>query len=318
MPTPHNKSVVAIGSAIPLAIALLHSAIVPSSGRGADNSSTISGSAVEAVACADDIEDYLACHSEYPTGCNATGRYDAYLNLYKNQVQWSASEPARWFTTLTQFQQLESDLPPDLTKNNQSMLLNQLRKLGEGEIVGAVGYLYGVKPEGKESSNCQLEPGEDNENVDFHIYMGFDPTIASKIRNKSLTAAERKTVNPNSVIIEMTPHYRAAYHPEWTLAAVRQAAGKQIRVAGQLMVDNEHFVKSQDCGREDHTGACWRATVWELHPVTQFEACQSEDCTESSGDWQPIGTNQSTDSSRDQGTARPKREAAREHRPGPE
>ncbi len=297
MATPHYKSVATIGSAIPLAIALLHSAIVPSNGKEANTHSTVSTSTVEPAVCADDIEDYLACHSEYPTGCNSTGKYDAYLNLYKNQVQWATSQPARWFTTLAQFEQLENDLPSNLGKNNQSTLLDQLRKQGEGEIVGAVGYLYGVKAEGKESSNCQLEPGDDNENVDFHIYMGFDPGIATKIRNKTLTAAERKEVNPSSVIVEMTPHYRATYHPEWALAAVKDAVGQQIRVVGQLLVDNEHFVKSQDCGREDHTSNCWRATVWELHPVIQFEVCQSEECTESSGNWQPIGKTKAAESS---------------------
>jgi hypothetical protein len=292
MPTPHYKSVAAVGSAIPLAIALVHSALVPSNGMEVKPP----GDTVEAVVCADDIEDYVACHSEYPTGCNSNGRYDAYLNLYKNQVEFSVSQPNRWFTTLSQFAQLENDLPSDLSKNNQSSLLDQLRKLGEGEVVGAMGYMYSVKPEGPESSNCQLEPGDNNENVDFHIYMGFDSSLASKIRNKTLTPADRKQVNPNSVIIEMTPHYRATYHPEWTLDAVKSAAGQQIRVVGQLLVDNEHFVKSQDCGREDHTDKCWRATVWELHPVTRFEVCQSGDCSETSGNWQAIGTAQAAGS----------------------
>jgi hypothetical protein len=66
MATPHYKSVATIGSAIPLAIALLHSAIVPSNGKDANTQSTVSTSTVEPVVCADDIEDYLACHSEIP------------------------------------------------------------------------------------------------------------------------------------------------------------------------------------------------------------------------------------------------------------
>jgi len=297
MPTPHYKSVAAIGSAVPLAIALMHSALVPGNGNATSGPPPDNG--VVSVVCADDIEDYQQCHSQYPTGCNSTGKYDAYLNLYKNQAPASVPQPNRWFTTLAQFAQLENDLPSGLGKNNQSDKLDELRKLGEGEIVGAVGYLNGVKAEGKESSNCQLEPGDDNENVDFHIYMGFDSSMAAKIRNKTLTAADRKEVNPNSVIIEMTPHYRATYHPEWTPAAVKAAVGQQIRVVGQLLVDNEHFVKSQDCGRKDHTDNCWRATVWELHPVTGFEVCQSGECTESSGNWQALGA-QAADSSADQ------------------
>jgi|HubBroStandDraft_5_1064220.scaffolds.fasta_scaffold45756_2 hypothetical protein len=284
-----GKAVAGLGSAIPLAIALLHSAVVPSNGNQTSAPDLSSAATVTPVVCSDDIEDYLACHSEYPTGCNASGKYDAYLNRYKNQVQWSDSQPQKWFTTLDEVLQLENEIPSGLGKNNHSSYLQPLQELGEGKIFGAVGYLYGVKAEGKESCNCQLEPGDDNENVDFHIYLGFDPAIASRIRSGTVTPADKAEINPKSVIVEMTPHYRGRYHPEWTLDAVRNQLGRQVKVTGQLMVDNEHYVKSQDCGRKDHTAACWRATVWELHPVTQFETCQTQNCTSESGEWAPIG-----------------------------
>jgi len=293
----HSRTVAGIGSAIPLAIALLHSAVVPSNGKGANTSDEAPTVVVEPVVCGEGIEDYVACHSEYPTGCNVNGKYDAYLNLFKNQVQWTSSQPQKWFTTLDDFIQLENSIPPGLGKNNHSSYLDQLQTLGEGKIFGAIGYLYGVKAEGKESCNCQLDPGDDNENVDFHIYLGFDPDIASKIRSKTLSPTDKAEVNPRSVIVEMTPHYRGRYHPEWSLDAVRNQLGKQVRVTGQLMVDNEHYVKSQDCGRKDHTDSCWRATVWELHPVTQFELCQTQRCTEASTGWVPIGTSTAGDAS---------------------
>jgi hypothetical protein len=282
------KAVLGLGPAIPLVIALLHSAVVPSTGGGASRVSN--ASEVVPVACGEGIEDYLACHSEYPTGCNSNGKYDAYLNEFKNQVEWTNSSVQRWFTALDEFGQLESELPTGLGKNNHGDYEGQLATLGEGKISGVVGYLYAVKPEGKESSNCQLDPGENNENVDFHIYIGFDAKLASRIRDKTTTAADKSQINPSAVIVEMTPHYRARFHPEWTLASVQEQLGKRVRITGQLMVDNEHYVSSQDCGRKDHTTACWRATVWELHPVTNFEVCDSGACDQASAGWDAIGT----------------------------
>ena len=288
-PQSRTRGITSIGPAIPLAIALLHSAIVPSSQNITNPPASIPTGAVEAVVCGEGIEDYLACHSEYPTGCNASGKYDAYLNLFKNQVEWTNPQPQKWFTTLSDVLQLENNIPAGLSKNNHVNYLDQLQALGEGKIVGVIGYLYGVKPEGKESCNCGLEPGEANENVDFHIYIGFDPDVATKIQTNTVTSVDKAEINPKSMIVEMTPHYRGRYHPEWSLDAVKNQLGKQVRVSGQLMVDNEHFVKSQDCGRKDHTASCWRATVWELHPVTKFEVCETGNCTQSSEQWASIG-----------------------------
>jgi hypothetical protein len=286
---PRRRSaVLGIGPAIPLAIALLHNAIVPSTASTASAQTSPSSGKVEAVVCGDDIEDYLACHSEYPTGCNASGKYDAYLNLFKNQVSWDDPQPQKWITDLEDVTKLEDSIPSGLGKNNHSSYLQQLQALGEGKIYGLIGYLYGVKAEGKESCNCQLDPGEDNENVDFHIYVGFDPDVASKIENGTVAPADKREINPKSMIIEMTPHYRARFHPEWSLDAIKNHLGKQIKATGQLMVDNEHYVKSQDCGRDDHTGSCWRASVWELHPVTDFDVCNTGQCTQTSANWVPI------------------------------
>jgi hypothetical protein len=63
-------------------------------------------------------------------------------------------------------------------------------------------------------------------------------------------------------------------------------------VVGQLMVDNEHNVASQNCGHTPHTSSCWRLSVWELHPVTNFQVCTGADdlCTETSENWVELGS----------------------------
>ena len=116
----------------------------------------------------------------------------------------------------------------------------------------------------------------------------IDAGLAERLRNKTTTPSDKKTMNGNSMIVEMTPHYRGRFHPEWTLAAVQEQIGQQVRVTGQLMVDNEHYQPSQDCGHQNPTSTCWRMTVWEFHPVTAFEVCKSGTCNENSTGWAPL------------------------------
>lgn len=279
-----------IGPAIPLAIALLGSAVLPG-GKVTGPTSHIGPSAkIEAVKCEEGVEDFRACHSEYPTGCSSTGRYDPYLNLMKNQTEWKTTQPKKVFTSLQDVLDLEAKIPSDLGKSNHGDVLPELQALGEGQIHGVVGYLYDIKVEGKESSNCQLDDDAEDQNVDFHIFVGFDRDIAEKIRtHTALTPAEKKKVTQESMIVEMTPHYRDVNNPEWTAAAVRAVKGEQVRVYGQLMVDNEHYVSGQDCAKDPRTAACWRASVWELHPVTDFQVCGTGSCTATSAGWTPVG-----------------------------
>ncbi len=285
-----KKAVTSAATMIPLAIGLLSTAIMPPAKGGGGPAVSGSATTVEAVACGEGIEDFRACHTAYPTGCSSSGNYDPYLNLMKNQLSWATTQPEGFFTTLQEYQDLEAKLPDGLGKSNHGDNLAALANLGEGRIHGVIGYLYDIKVEGKESSNCQLEGGTDNENVDYHIFIGFDGDLAKKIQDKKpLTAEEHKAVTQQSVIVEMTPQYRDQNHPEWTAEAVAAQKGKQVKVIGQLMVDNEHYVSGQDCGRKDHTANCWRASVWELHPVTDFQVCNSGTCTQTSAGWSPIG-----------------------------
>jgi hypothetical protein len=289
-----TNAVRTVAPMIPLAIALLHSA-VPASGNvggtlGVGPAAVGPTATIAAVKCGDGVEDFHACHAAYPTGCTISGSvYDPYLNLLKNQTTWAATQPEEVFTSLQQIQDLEAKLPAGLNPKNHGDNFDALAALGEGKIHGIVGYLNDIKVEGKESSNCQLDDDTDHENVDFHIFIGFDPAIAEKIRNHTtLTPAEHKIVTQQSAIVEMTPHYRYEFHPEWTAEAVQAAKGQQVKVLGQLMVDNEHYVAGQDCGRDPSKTACWRATVWELHPVTDFEVCEAGNCTATSAGWSPL------------------------------
>jgi hypothetical protein len=296
----------------PLALALLvGNAVLPGSHPKPATSNQVAE--VKSVACGEDLEDYKACHTEYPTGCNTNGSYDAYLNLFKNQVNWDNPQPQAWLNSLQQFQDLEKKIPAGLSKNNHGDHLQELKNLGEGSIFGTVGYLYDIKTEGKESSNCQIEGGEDFGNVDFHIYIGFDPSLAAKLKSKTATPQEKKQIDNTSVIVEMTPHYRGRFKPEWTAQAVKAAIGSRVRITGQLMVDNEHYVSSQDCGHANSTDSCWRATVWELHPVTDLQVCNTDSCPDqNSVGWVALGAPNSVETASDSRshTAQPRGQSA--------
>jgi hypothetical protein len=127
-----------------------------------------------------------------------------------------------------------------------------------------------------------------------HIGIGFDPVLAEKIRtNKFHVTGSGHTddAKRTSIVAEMTPHYRAKFHPTWTAATVAALKGRQVKVVGQLLVDADHNEAKQDCAFPNAVPAsCWRASTWELHPVTQFFVCkQGKSCTSiTSTDWQEV------------------------------
>ncbi|HEX4961412.1 MAG TPA: hypothetical protein VF173_11280, partial [Thermoanaerobaculia bacterium] len=235
-----------------------------------------------AAVCGADIVDFRACHENYPTGCSQTGNYDAFLNFRKNLLIAPSSAPVR-FLTRDDYSKLEQSLPRGLDKTNHQQFQAKLAELGEGQVVSLAGYLYSARKSGKESNNCELMGPDD---TDFHIGIGFDSELAAKLEaHEKLTSDERIQLNQSSVITEMTPHWRAQFKPVWTLAALKPFIGRQVRVVGPLMVDNEHYNPRDDCAFPGAGTTCWRASTWEIHPVTRFEVCSRDSCSETGGGW---------------------------------
>ncbi len=267
----------------PLALAVVMQSVLPG---GLHSPATTSVGSQPAV-CEDDIGDFRACHTQYPTGCSKAGKYDGALNLLKNRLTPPAS-PAVKVLQQSDIMGLEGKLPKELAKNNHADVLGKLAELGEGQVYSVLGYLYYAQKGGtSESSNCQLG---DIDAIDYHIGIGFDLTVAAKIRGGvKLTAEEHSTMTKTSMIVEMTPHYRFQFRPEWTLDELKAVVGQQVKVTGQLLVDNEHFDDKDDCAL-GNGAACWRMSIWELHPVTQFQICNNpKGCAADSSDWIDLG-----------------------------
>lgn len=265
---------VAIGLAtIP---ATTHTPVTPPVTQGPSGTADVS--TVKPAVCSQ-VQDSDDCHSRYPAGCDAKGDYDAALAFLKDLTNFSASIDG--VLDQAAFLDKEKNLPKDLGKANHQTLLTQLAALGEGHIFQTVGYLYEIKQEKGESCNCELDTPDA---IDYHMYIGYDPARAKQL---ATGPPAKLSDEAQSVIVEMTPQVRERFHPEWQFDTIKKFTGQQVRITGQLLADNEHYVHGQDCAL-GQTSTCFRATIWELHPVTAFEVCTSGDCTATTGTWSDV------------------------------
>ncbi|HTS37154.1 MAG TPA: hypothetical protein VMH04_15875 [Candidatus Solibacter sp.] len=230
------------------------------------------------------------CHDSFADGCSQAKKpgYDAYLDFLKDQDP-DPSLAATKTLGQSDFSFLEKHLPKTLNSRNHSTLADTFAPIGEGNIHSVVAFLYFAEdtgagtPPNSETCNCKLTtPGT----FDYHLGIGFDPALAAIAKTHPLqTSAAMTKLEKASVVAEMTPFTRSSRHPKWTIDRVAALQGQQIKVVGQLMSDNEHFNKKDDCGFPKHKSSCWRSTVWEIHPVTQFLVCTaSAGCSDSSPD----------------------------------
>jgi hypothetical protein len=232
------------------------------------------------------------CHDKFPDGCSASAKpnYDAYLDFLKDQNPGPTLASTKDLTA-TDFPKLESQLPKALGSANHATFANDFANLGEGNIHTVIAYLYFAEdtskgtatvPSNSETANCKLRAPN---TFDYHLGLGFDPALAKSARSHPKPGTAFTALEKHSVVAEMTPYTR---HPKWTFARVNALQGQQVKVVGQLMVDNVHFNKNDDCHFSPAQAKCWRSTVWEIHPITQFYVCKaSGGCTVSSpaSDW---------------------------------
>jgi hypothetical protein len=112
------------------------------------------------------------------------------------------------------------------------------------------GLVVGVKIGGIESVNCHAK---DPAHRDTHIELALDPAAPETQR----------------VIVEVTPRWREkmAVISDWSTRALKKhLLGRRVRITGWLFDDLEHERQAEN----SNPGAAgnWRATVWEIHPVT--------------------------------------------------
>ena len=117
------------------------------------------------------------------------------------------------------------------------------------------GYVYDVKPGGVETCNCKAK---DPDLRDTHIELLANPMNDAKLQR---------------VIVEITPRMRdfmKIKNENWSTKSLRdKLLGRWVCFSGWLLFDAEHDNQSENTnpGRDRN----WRATAWEIHPVTKIE-----------------------------------------------
>jgi hypothetical protein len=120
------------------------------------------------------------------------------------------------------------------------------------------GYVQDVKVGGVETVNCRAT---DPQHRDTHIELVLDPMNSGETRR---------------VIVEVTPRTRALAEQrgeDWSTNALRDhLQGRWVRVRGWMLFDEEH--RTQAVNTAPGRPRDWRATAWEIHPVTSLEVVQ--------------------------------------------
>ena len=124
----------------------------------------------------------------------------------------------------------------------------------ERRAATVVGYVRDVKVGGVETVNCFAKTPDHR---DTHIELVTDPEDGGQL----------------PLIVEVTPWWRrhaASRGSNWSTDSLRSSLrGRWVRVTGWLLFDDEHQRQAENTtpGRVGN----WRATAWELHPVTGVE-----------------------------------------------
>ncbi len=96
-------------------------------------------------------------------------------------------------------------------------------------------------------------------------------------RDIHINVANRKGAPQNEqVVLEVTPNFRdwaAERGWDWSEAALRsQLLGHWVEFEGWLYFDVGHAEESENTAPQNPGN--WRATAWEIHPVTKFKVIQ--------------------------------------------
>ncbi len=142
-----------------------------------------------------------------------------------------------------------------------------LESLGEGTQVTLEGFVSVATQEGAESVNCGTNVPNDPADHDIHI---------------SIVQAPGQD-ECSGVVVEMTPHHRPG---PWTPGNVNAVATAKlpVRVTGQLMFDSSHTPCQNGTSV---SGDPKRSSLWEIHPVYDFEVCPQGGCSSGKG-WVPL------------------------------
>lgn len=115
------------------------------------------------------------------------------------------------------------------------------------------GIVFDVKSGGIEPTNCRAQDLADR---DTHIEI---------VRSLEDSGPSRRMIG------EVTPRLRAlarARGLDWSTQALQEMKGHRVRIKGWMLFDYEHIDESENTAPRKRDN--WRATAWEIHPVTDI------------------------------------------------
>jgi hypothetical protein len=155
---------------------------------------------------------------------------------------------------------LASDMDRDVSMTALTAPGDDIARWSDENAAIIEGYVAGVKVGGVESVNCHTHQAAYR---DTHIELTLKPNDNDE---------------STYVIVEVTPQMRqkmAAAGTDWSTSALRrQLLGRWVRVTGWLLFDREH---TENAANTNPGGTrLWRATAWEIHPITAIEVLPSK------------------------------------------
>jgi hypothetical protein len=151
--------------------------------------------------------------------------------------------------------------PQDIDK---SISLNKLLQGGvdndrfnQNQAAEITGYVFDVKTGGIESCNCKTSSKQFR---DTHI---------------EITPNDRETDASKRLIVEVTPRLREIMSEkgiDWSTEQLKSMKGRTVKIEGWMFYDSSHQNEAYSNDPENNIGKKnWRATCWEIHPVTGIE-----------------------------------------------
>jgi hypothetical protein len=154
---------------------------------------------------------------------------------------------------------------PKASDFNSSITLDAVLKPGDdrsrfsqGEAAQISGYVMEVKPGGAELCNCKTT---NKQYYDTHI---------------AIAASSNDLDETHWMIVEVTPRIRnimlSTKGLDWTTDALKNTIlHRNVTFQGWMMLDNDHIHEARNTHPNDPNHNNWRATCWEIHPVTSIE-----------------------------------------------
>ena len=161
------------------------------------------------------------------------------LNILKNRVE----PPA------------DGDLDPAVTLEAMLQPGDDEDRWDESKAGELVGFVHDVKVGGIETTNCKATNPADR---DTHIELVIDPAHAGPSQR---------------IVVEVTPRWRdrmSAQNLDWSTETLKHdIKGHWVRIRGWLFFDQEHVDQAENTNPGNDKN--WRASVWELHPISGIE-----------------------------------------------